>query len=263
MLKHCILSVDYSEEWDKIHGHLPQLIRLLGIERLTLVYAVEPQKRRRLEDDDVAIDSRLRRLGETLASKLGISVAHEVRHGFPASELSAAASKQGADAIIALNRSHSAGRAALFGNAVTHLVRVARVPVVVIPYDGSPSADDAPIMLATDGSDASRNAQRCFERLADSATRSKVVWVKDDDADEADEQRVQPILDDMQRRYTTLESRRIIGDPGEKLSAYADQEGAALLIIGKRGHTPIADLLVGSTAEAVARTSHRPVLLVP
>ncbi|UAW98789.1 universal stress protein [Halopseudomonas nanhaiensis] len=263
MLTHCILSVDYSDEWDKIYDHLPHLIDLLGIERLTLVYAVEPQNRRRLEDDDVAIDGRLRRLGDDISGKLGVSVASDVRHGFPASELSAAARKHGADAIIALNRSHSAGRAALFGNSVMHLVRVARVPVLVIPYDGEPSQPNAPIMLASDGSDASRNAQRHFEQLAQNATASKVVWVKDDHAGEAEDERMQPFLDDMQRRFTNLESKRMSGDPADKISSYADHEGVALLIIGKRGNTPIAELLVGSTAEAVARTSHRPVLLVP
>lgn len=263
MLKHCILSVDYSDEWDKIYDHLPQLISLLGIEQLTLVYAVEPQTRRRFEDDDVAIDSRLRRLGDGLANKLGVKVARDVRHGFPASELSAAASKHGADAIIALNRSHSAGRAALFGNSVMHLVRVARVPVLVIPYDGEPSQPNAPVVLATDGSDASRNAQRRFEQLAQSANGSKVVWVKDDHAGEAEDERMEPFLDDLQHRFNNLEPKRMSGDPADKISSYADHEGAALLIIGKRGNTPIAELLVGSTAEAVARSSHRPVLLVP
>ena len=71
MLKHCILSVDYSDEWDKIYDHLPPLIRLLGIEKLTLVYAVEPQKRHRLVDDDVAVNSRLERLSQQLSDKLG------------------------------------------------------------------------------------------------------------------------------------------------------------------------------------------------
>ncbi|SDR69033.1 Universal stress protein family protein [Halopseudomonas xinjiangensis] len=263
MLKHCILSVDYSDEWDKIYDHLPNLIQLLKIERMTLVYAVEPQKRHHLEDNDTAIDSRLRRLGDELSGKLGITADHEVRHGFPAAELSAAASKHEANAIIALNRSHSAGRAALFGNSVMHLARVSRVPVLVIPYDGKPGERNAPLVLATDGSDAARNAQRLFEGLAHAASGSKVVWVKDDDAGQHDEERMEPLLDDFQRRFKNLESKRIIGDPAEKLTAYADQESAALVIIGKRGNTPIPDLLVGSTAEAVARSSHRPVLLVP
>ena len=263
MLKHCILSVDYSDEWDKIYDHLPPLIRLLGIEKLTLVYAVEPQKRHRLVDDDVAVNSRLERLSQQLSDKLGTSTAHEVRHGFPASELSAAASKHQADGVIALNRSHSSGRASLFGNAVMHLIRVARVPVLVIPYDGKPAERGAPLVLAVDGSNAGRNAQRVFEQMVPSAQSSKVVWVKDDDGDEEDEKRMQPILDDYESRFRNLESRRIIGNPGEKIASYADHQDAALLVIGKRGETPIEELLVGSTAEAVARSSHRPVLLVP
>lgn len=82
-----------------------------------------------------------------------------IRHGFPASELSAAARKIKADGIIALNRNHSASRAALFGNVVLNLARVSTVPVVVIPSDAELARDDSPLMLATDGSDSSRNAQ--------------------------------------------------------------------------------------------------------
>lgn len=38
MLKHCILSVDYSEKWEKIFDHLPGIIKLLGVQRLSLTH---------------------------------------------------------------------------------------------------------------------------------------------------------------------------------------------------------------------------------
>ena len=43
----------------------------------------------------------------------------------------------------------------------------------------------------------------------------------------------------------------------------AREASADLTVIGKRGRNPMADLLLGSTAEAVARRARRPVLMVP
>lgn len=263
MLKHCVLSVDYSDKWDRIFDQLPGIVSLLGVERLTLVHVVETHNRQKLEDNDAAVAYHLRRIEERLRPELNVETEHLVRHGFPASELAAAARKLHADAIIALNRNHSAGRAVLFGNVVLNLTRVSSVPVVVIPADAEPAVADSPLMLATDGSDSSRNAQRAFEKMLGTVDHGFVVWIKDDDDDDHDEERVQPVLKHFAETYPKVQSRRIMGDPAEKLVSFSEQEHVALLIIGKRGNTPIAELMVGSTAEAVARASRRPVLLVP
>ncbi|QIB49882.1 universal stress protein [Pseudomonas sp. OIL-1] len=263
MLKHCVLSVDYSEKWDKIFDHLPGIIKLLGVERLSLTHVVETHNRKRLEDNDSAIAHHLEKIEKRLQTELDVQVDHVVRHGFPAAELAAAARKLNADGIIALNRNHSAGRAALFGNVVLNLTRVSSVPVVVIPADAEQAVADSPLMLATDGSDSSRNAQRAFEKMLSRIDHGFVVWIKADDDDDHDEERVQTVLKHFAETYPKVQSRRIMGDPAEKLVSFAEQEHVALLIIGKRGNTPIAELLVGSTAEAVARASHRPVLLMP
>ena len=263
MLKHCILSVEYSEKWDTRFDHLPRIIKLLGVQRLSLAHVVETHNRPRLEDNDSAIGHHLEKIGKRLQTELNVQVDQVIRHGFPASELAAAARKLNADGIIALNRNHSAGRAALFGNVVLNLTRVSTVPVVVIPSDAEQALDDAPLMLATDGSDSSRNAQRAFEKMLARIDHGFVVWVKNDDDDSHDEERVQPVLQHFTGTYPRVESRELSGDPAEKLVSLANEEQVALLIIGKRGNTPITELMVGSTAEAVARASHRPVLLVP
>lgn len=263
MLKHCVLSVDYSDKWDKIFAQLPGIVSLLGIERLTLVHVVETHNRQKLEDNDAAVAHHLRKIEERLRPELNVELDQLIRHGFPASELAAAARKLNADGIIALNRNHSAGRAVFFGNVVLNLTRVSSVPVVVIPADAEPAVADSPLMLATDGSDSSRNAQRAFEKMLKTIDHGFVVWIKDDDDDDHDEERVQPVLKHFAETYPKVQSRRIMGDPAEKLVSFSEQEHVALLIIGKRGNTPIAELMVGSTAEAVARASRRPVLLIP
>jgi nucleotide-binding universal stress UspA family protein len=53
------------------------------------------------------------------------------------------------------------------------------------------------------------------------------------------------------------------GKPSVEIGRVAEDKGADLLIIGKRGRNPVTDLLLGSTAEAVCRQARRLTLLVP
>ena len=51
-----------------------------------------------------------------------------------------------------------------------------------------------------------------------------------------------------------------VGDPFEALMQASEQ--AALVVLGRRGHSPLGTLLIGSTADRVLRTCRRPVLVV-
>ena len=49
----------------------------------------------------------------------------------------------------------------------------------------------------------------------------------------------------------------------DAIVAEAKNENADLIVIGKRGRNPIQELLLGSTAESIARGALCPVLVVP
>ncbi|EWH01541.1 hypothetical protein Q427_13415 [Halomonas sp. BC04] len=53
------------------------------------------------------------------------------------------------------------------------------------------------------------------------------------------------------------------GDPRRAIVKEAMREQADLIVIGKRGRNRIQEFLLGSTAEAIARDAHCPVLMVP
>ncbi len=53
------------------------------------------------------------------------------------------------------------------------------------------------------------------------------------------------------------------GSVVNELLQAADEHGADLIAIGKRGRNPVIDLLLGSVAEGVCRHSRLPVLLIP
>jgi nucleotide-binding universal stress UspA family protein len=54
-----------------------------------------------------------------------------------------------------------------------------------------------------------------------------------------------------------------IGDPASVLIDYCADEGAGLLVVGKRGAGLMERLIMGSVADRVAHGAHCPVLVVP
>lgn len=257
MLKHCILSVDYSDGWENTLDHLPATVRLLGLNKLTLVHVIETHRRQHVEDSEGAIEGRLKKLAEQLSSELSLEVDYRVRRGFAASELLDTARKVQADLVIALNRSHSSGRELFRGNVALNLARMTRIPLLILPMDSKVAEPDGAIMLATDGSASSQNAEICFRTFLDKGNHGLVVWVDEGGIEDSS------MLDALSAEYASVAVQRLKGSPGKEIVQAAQHEGVTLLIVGKRGNTPISDLPLGSVAEYVARESHNPVMLIP
>lgn len=256
MLRHCVLSVDYAEGWEKTLDHLPASLALLGLERLTLVYVIETHRTRHVEDSDGLAEDRLRELAKKLNAELSVEVDYQLRHGFPAAEMLEVANSSYADMLMVLNRSHSAARDMLQGNVVLNLARITTLPLLVLQLDGEPAADGK-VMLAVDGSESNQQAQTCFGNFIDNGRSGLVAWVEDDEKDAS------AVLESISAQYPGVSAMTLKGSPGKALVQAAEKDDVALLIIGKRGATPINDLMLGSVAQYVIRESHRPVLLVP
>lgn len=257
MLKHCVLSVDYSEGWEKTLDHLPATAKLLGLTRLTLVHVIETHKRQHIEDSSGAVESRLKKLADQLSSELSLEVDYKVRRGFAASELLDAARKVEADMIIALNRSHSSGRDLFRGNIALNLARMTRIPLLILPMDSKVAEPDGGIMLATDGSSSGQHAEAFFREFMSRGNPGLVVWVDEGDNDAGS------LLDALSSEHSNVSVQRLKGSPGKEIAKAAQREDVTLLLMGKRGATPINELPLGSVAEYVARESHNPVMFIP
>lgn len=260
-MKHGILAVDFSEGWELARRHLAPLVPYLGLERLTLVNVIPPQLREARKQELRGLRTRqLQELATGLAAEYKLPVEGRLAEGFIAATLLDVAAEAGANLVICANQSHSRARALFLGNVALNLARMSRLPLLILPVDSDTDAE-GPLLLATDGSDAAAGAERMFSALAGDHP-AQVLWV-DADTGESDQPDAEPRLAELAERGGAIRALTLQGDPDELITETASKAGAALLIIGKRGWTPLPELPLGSTAEAVCRAARTPVLLVP
>jgi nucleotide-binding universal stress UspA family protein len=71
---------------------------------------------------------------------------------------------------------------------------------------------------------------------------------------------------DLQQAGVTAEFRVVESgahSPAHTIARVAEEEGADLIVVGTRGHTPLAGAFLGSVAQRLASISPCPVLVVP
>jgi nucleotide-binding universal stress UspA family protein len=64
------------------------------------------------------------------------------------------------------------------------------------------------------------------------------------------------------RGGSVAQSHLAVGHPAEEIVAYAQDQGAGLIVMGSRGREGIRRALMGSVSDAVVRHAHCPVMVV-
>jgi nucleotide-binding universal stress UspA family protein len=155
-----------------------------------------------------------------------------------------------------------AGARASLGSVSDMAVHYAAQPVLVIPYPllraeyAAPSA--GPVLVGWDGSAGARDA----------ATRlwpdRDMLVVSVDGAAAVPPPADSPSVGPGQVTYLDIDTGR--GGPGQAvadaLSRCARDRGAAVVVVGSRGRSAAAEIVLGSVAMATLHHAHRPVLVV-
>ena len=271
MLKHLLVANDFSPAWPRLQAWLRQM-PALGCRRVTLAYVIESGYTQAPElSHREYYEQRLAEAAESLARDTGLEVDWTVRVGAMASELMSAADAYGADTILVGSQGYGSLRRFLLGDSVLDLARRADRPLLLVPvHEDAPEPQGVVCrpLLATDGSAAAAGAETAFLQLLPECRTGVVVSVGrwDDRAEAADErEHLQTHIDALTAPAGDAPfDVELVGHgrPSEEIARVAAAHEADLILIGRRGYNPMTDLLLGSTAEAVCRGSHQPVLLL-
>jgi nucleotide-binding universal stress UspA family protein len=136
---------------------------------------------------------------------------------------------------------------------------------IVVPVDGSEGASRAAVFAARLAS-----ALRCPIQLlyVFPATPMSMVGFARMSAEEiqrAQHSASREIIDRARQAIGeagTVGEKLLLGDPAEEIINYVDQHPRTLVVMGRRGLSPMQSLLVGSVSEKVARHAKGAVTLV-
>lgn len=273
MFKHVIVAVDFTESYQRLKKRLLYL-KAKGTEELTLIHIMSS---RYPSVPEVMHEDHYRQLLATekeILVKEGFHVHTELRTGDPGAELAQVANEKQADLLLIGSHSHGKLYEFFLGSTVLDAARRTVVPLwlePVGPYKGDREKSGADlesgiILLATDGSSSVQSAEAMFERLEPTMNRAialTAIRSLNQSAKETLKTDARKYLDLLRDRIPGLETRIEEGDPRKVVSQIADMLPAELVVIGKRGRNPLGDLLLGSAAENICRSSSVPVLLVP
>ncbi len=239
-----------------------------------------------MEFDDIAVKDSAEQL-DALAKTLvrsGLTVERDVLIGRPADQLVAEAKEFAADLVVIGSRGRGPFRTTLLGSVSAEVVDRAPCPVLVartsaltklvVAEDGTPGAKDAVDLVAT--LPIFKELQAIVVSVADVATpwtvgaEPPMLYSAAVDAyfEMLDQQRetsgrlAATTAERLTQAGLSAKPKTREGHAAGELVAEAEAEKADLIVIGSRGHTGIARLVLGSAARAVLTHAHCSVLVV-
>jgi len=276
MFEHTVVAAHFGSASALLLDNLDEL-RERGTRELTLVNVLlshhtdaaseehRAEVRRRLEEEA----DELRRAG--------FEVHVELRSGQPAHEVATIARARGASLILAGTRGEQYFREFLRGSTVLQLLRRATTPVLLEPIESETRTVTgrgfSDLLLATDFSASARDAETMALQLAEKARRLTVLHVVEEEESERigqakAEANARAGLEAIVARAPTaiadrLRTRVVTGTPSREIVQTANEVGATMLVMGKRGRSPVQELLLGSTTQRTVRQASHSLLVVP
>lgn len=230
-----------------------------------------PQEYYQRERDEVAGDLRLRATSPGASAPPRVDVVE----GPPGSTVASTARARRASAIVIGTGQHGMVGRFLYGERALEVVRNAGCPVIVVPPYAEPPIRRA--IVAVDFSQASVRAAVAAVEMLEDGGRLTLVHVEraarhlDDRARRAQEDgarrtralfaRLLELLPD--RAGVEVDDITLRGDAIGALLRYAEEQEADLIACGRRRHSIVRRLLVGSVSTAFVRGAPCCVLVAP
>ncbi len=281
MFEKVVIATDFSPGGEKLLGCLGEL-KAVGTEEVILTWvmeislaggpssALEELHKKKLEE-------RVKEIEE-----MGFKASYAAPVGFPASEINNVAEEKEASLIVIGSRGRNKVREFFLGSTVSRMIRQAKIPTLIerIELTGDRNVRDLSlvcerkfetVLMPTDFSPAAERAEKIVSELSGHAGKIVLASVVDEGETEEDiaaleekaSKQLKQLGESCEQACANVKLRVETGIPSEHIKAIAEEEDATLIVLGMRGKGGVEGLVLGNTAETVARTSKRPVLLVP
>ncbi len=294
MLSKVVVGTDFSKPSLAVLDYLPRL-KDAGLHDVVLAHVTHPPSPGVGEVLMEGVRSSLDEQADHLREH-GLEVETIVEHGATAVTLADLAEKNGADALVVGSHGRSLLGRILLGSVSMSVLHQSSVPVLIVRValcetDEGISCELQPdrpfdhILFPTDFSEA---ADVAFEQMtaliAGSASRVTLLHVHNppayDDEDEfrgeeeeaadiealheEDRKRLKRMADALRDRgVDDVGTIVTTGAPAAAATRYAEANDVSLIAMGTQGRAAVEELVVGSVALKVARTSPVAVLMIP
>ena len=133
---------------------------------------------------------------------------------------------------------------------------------LLVGYDGSPQSEKA-VDIAFSLAECLDATVLVFAvaRPPEPATSVELEAVLDD-AREHFEEGFKTILEKARSYHIEVKTDMAVGHPAEQLIHRAEMDGIDLIVLGRRGRSMIARMMLGSVSERALRYAHCPVMVV-
>ncbi len=211
-----------------------------------------------------------------------VEITREVRVGLPARDLAAAAGDAGADVIVVASHGYGALGRAVFGSVTSALMRVSKVPILVVTKEKKDIAFET-VVAGVDMSEVSPRVVEAAVHYTAPGGRTELltafeppVVMNDDDLlprlpTPEDKAKIRAERESEIRQMIPVDAevRTIRVDafakapPANAILDCAELLEADLIVVGASGHNAWHRAFIGSTAMRVMSLAPTPILLVP
>ncbi|MGM0421186.1 MAG: universal stress protein [Bacillota bacterium] len=274
-----LLATDFSKTAEQLLHCLDEL-RLLGFDEVLLTHVINIQNAKivNVTQFKEANREKLEEVKEKIEDK-GFKVEINIPVGSPAVEIEKLAEAKEAGLILIASHGKGLIKRIFLGSTTYNLIRRTSTPVLIEKYENLAEGKLAcarkfnRVLLPLDFSECSREAVELVKALGQpleeiillavvesSASREELEKLKSDAGDKLTE--IEEELGEI-GTANRISHRVEVGAASENIIAAAQTDNVGVIILSKRGQGRIREILLGSTADRVAKESPVPVLLIP
>ncbi|RDD62485.1 universal stress protein [Ferruginivarius sediminum] len=282
-MKSILVATDFSERSDRALRRATMLAKQTGA-ALSLIHVIDDdQPERIVESERDAASQLLYEQSATLRNMDGVTCDTQVILGAPFAGIVQAVGDRTPDLLVIGPHRRQALRDMFIGTTAERTIRSVACPVLMA--NSPPVGSYRNVLLTADLSDGSHSAIDSFASLKMAGgARTSVVYVFDAPTlglaighampKEDKEYYLKKECEDAARKLAQFMGpldvelaehivRHDNSNPANEILTVAEETEAGLIVVGTRGRSGLAKLLLGSVAEAVLRKAEVDVLAVP